>query len=64
MHKCPVDLREQRVQVRFDRTRRDRFVVFFNDQRMGEAMPLNLHQNAIVKRDRSEKNENHLRNDS
>jgi putative transposase len=43
---CPVDLRNQKVQVRFDRTRRERFVVYFNDKRMGEALPLNLHQNA------------------
>lgn len=48
---CPVDLRNQKVQVRFDRTRRDRFIVYFNDQRMGEATPLNLYQNAKVKRE-------------
>ena len=48
---CPVDLRNQKVQVRFDRTRRDRFVVYFNDQRMGEALPLNLHQNAQTVRE-------------
>lgn len=51
---CPVDLREQKVQVRFDRPRRDRFVVYFNDQRMGEATPLNVHQNAKLSRQTKE----------
>ncbi|MEJ2064369.1 MAG: hypothetical protein P8X74_14015 [Reinekea sp.] len=47
---CPVDLRNQKIQVRFDCTRRDRFDVYFNDKRMGEAMLLNLHQNAKMHR--------------
>lgn len=37
---CPVDLREQTVQVRYDRARRDRFVVYFAGRRMGVATPL------------------------
>jgi hypothetical protein len=45
-HECPVDLREKKIQVRYDRTRHDRFIVYFNEQRMGEAMPLDLHFNA------------------
>jgi transposase InsO family protein len=43
---CPVDLREKNVQVRFDRNRRDRFVVYFGGKRMGDASMLNLYQNA------------------
>jgi putative transposase len=43
---CPHDLREKKIQVRYDRQRRDRFVVYFGDKRMGEATPLNLHFNA------------------
>jgi putative transposase len=43
---CPVDLREKKVQVRFDRNRQDRFIVYFGDKRMGEATVLNLHYNA------------------
>lgn len=43
---CPVDLREQKVQVRYDRTRRDSFIVYFADKRMGQATLLNLHHNA------------------
>jgi len=43
---CPVDLREKKVQVRYDRTRRDKFIVYFSDKRMGQASLLNLHFNA------------------
>lgn len=45
-YECPVDLREKGVQVRYDRSRRDRFIVYFDGQRMGEAAALDLHQNA------------------
>lgn len=57
---CPVDLRNQKVQVRFDRTRRNTFVVFFNDQRMGEATPLNVHQNAKIERENLTDKEHNL----
>lgn len=43
---CPHDFREKKVQVRYDRQRRDRFVVYYGDKRMGEATALNLHFNA------------------
>ena len=49
-YECPVDLREKAIQVRFDRHHRDRFIVYFNEKRMGEALPLDLHFNAIAKR--------------
>lgn len=45
-YECPVDLREKTIQVRYDRPRRDRFIVYFNTQRMGEATLLDLHFNA------------------
>lgn len=45
-YECPVDLREKNIHVRYDRTRRNRFIVYFNDKRMGEANLLNLHVNA------------------
>lgn len=45
-YECPVDLRAKTIQVRYDRNRRDRFIVYFKDQRMGEATPLNLIFNA------------------
>jgi putative transposase len=50
-YECPVDLREKAIQVRYDRTRRNRFIVFFKDQRMGEAVLLNLYYNAHARRE-------------
>ena len=43
---APVDLRTKTIQVRYCRTRKDRFIVYFKDKRMGDATPLNLHYNA------------------
>ncbi len=43
---CPVDLRQKTVQVRYDRSRMDRFIIYFADKRMGEAQVLDLHFNA------------------
>ena len=45
-YECPVDLRGKNVQVRFDRNRRHRFIVYFNEQRMGEATLLDPYFNA------------------
>ncbi len=44
---CPVDLRNKTVQIRYNRRRRDTFIVYFKDQRMGEATPLNQYFNAL-----------------
>lgn len=43
---CPVDLREKTVQIRYDRMKKDRYIVYFNEHRMGHALPLDLHANA------------------
>ena len=48
-YECPVDLREKTIQVRYDRMRRDRFVVYFDGHRMGEATVLDLHANARLR---------------
>lgn len=53
---CPVDLRDKRIQVRFDRSRRDHFIVYFADKRMGDATALNLQQNADQIRDNMKPN--------
>lgn len=45
-YECAVDLRGKTIQVRYDRVRHDRFIVYFKGQRMGEATPLNLIFNA------------------
>lgn len=41
-YECPVDLRDKTIQVRYDRSKRHRFVVYFNEKRMGDAQLLNL----------------------
>ena len=48
-HECPVDLREKTICVRYDRMRRDRFIVYFDGLRMGEATPLDLFANARLR---------------
>jgi len=48
-YECPVDLREKTIQVRYDRQRRDRFIVYFDGHRMGEASLLDLHGNARLR---------------
>ncbi len=45
-YECPVDLRSKTVQVRYDRNSRHRFVVYFNNKRMGDALPIDLHYHA------------------
>jgi transposase InsO family protein len=48
-YECPVDLREKTIQVRYDRMRLDRFVVYFDGHRMGCAALLNLYANAKMR---------------
>jgi len=45
-YECPVDLRNKTIQVRYSRSQRDKFIVYFKDKRMGEASKLDLHFNA------------------
>ncbi|WP_444997560.1 DDE-type integrase/transposase/recombinase [Aliikangiella sp. IMCC44359] len=49
-YECPVDLRNKSIQVRYARNSQHRVIVFFNEQRMGEANVLNLHDNAFSQR--------------
>lgn len=49
-YECPVDLREKKIQVRYDRTQRHRFIIYFADKRMGEASLLDLHYNANLRK--------------
>lgn len=45
-YECPADLRGKKIEVRFDRNKRDRFIVYYNGKRMGQANELNLYVNA------------------
>lgn len=49
-YECPVDLRGKTIQIRYGRTQCDRFIVYFKEQRMGQATLLNLYFNAQQKR--------------
>jgi putative transposase len=53
-YECPVDLREKSIQVRYDRQHRDRFVVYFDGRRMGDANVLDLHANARARQQNGE----------
>lgn len=52
---CPVHLTEKKIEVRFDRHRMDRYIVYYRDKRMGEATLINLHANADTIRRRLDK---------
>lgn len=43
---CPVDLRLKAINVRFHCSKNNRFIVYFDGHRMGNATPLNEHFNA------------------
>lgn len=45
-YECPVDLRGKNVQVRFNRNKRDRYIIYFDNNRMGEAELVDLHYHA------------------
>jgi transposase InsO family protein len=49
-YECPVDLRQQTIQVRFDHRQRDRVIVYYAGKRMGEATPLDPVHNAKRRR--------------
>ena len=53
-YECPVDLREKTVQVRYDRSAKDRFVVYFDGKRMGDANVLDLYANARARQPNGE----------
>jgi transposase InsO family protein len=42
---CPVDLRGKSIGVRYNRSVRDKFIVYYRDNRMGQATLLDLHFN-------------------
>jgi len=46
-YETPVDLRNRTITIRFNRQKKDRVIVYFKNQRMGEAQPVNLPANAI-----------------
>ena len=49
-YEAPVDLREKKIQIRFDRSHTGNIVVYFKTQRLGQAKKLDLYANALIKR--------------
>jgi transposase InsO family protein len=47
---APADLREKQISIRFDRSKRDRIIVYYKNQRMGQAGHLDLIANGLLKR--------------
>jgi putative transposase len=52
---CPVALYSKKIQVRFDRVRKDQFIVYYKGKRMGSARPLDLHGNSNGIREKKNK---------
>jgi putative transposase len=55
-YEAPADLRDKKIIIRYDRSRKNRIIVFYKSQRIGEAKPLDLIANGKLKR-RSRKQE-------
>jgi len=53
-YETPVDLRDKQITLRYDRSRCDRIVIYYKDQRQGEARPLDLIANGKLRRIRKE----------
>ena len=50
-YECPVDLRGKTIQVRFSRTNMNKFIIYYKEQRMGQATLLNAVLNSNHRRD-------------
>jgi len=51
-YETPVDLRDKSITIRFDRSTFDRIIIYYKNQRMGEAKELNLVANGLLRRGR------------
>jgi hypothetical protein len=49
-YEAPADLRQRQISIRFDRFRPARVVVYYKDQRIGEAKELDLISNGLLRR--------------
>lgn len=49
-YETPVDLRDKEIHIRFDRSKFDRLIIYYKNQRMGQAKPLDLIANGLLKR--------------
>jgi len=49
-YETPVDLRDKQVTIRFDRNKLDHVIIYYKNQRMGEAKPVDLIANGLLRR--------------
>lgn len=49
-YESPVDLRDKKVQVRYDRNNPEKIIVYYKDIRIGEAKSLDLISNGLIRR--------------
>ena len=49
-YEVPADLRDRSITIRYDRSKRDRVIVYYKNQRIGEAEPLDYIANSRLKR--------------
>ncbi len=49
-YETPVDLREKQIQIRFERSTCSRVIIYYKQQRIGEAKPLDAVANGILRR--------------
>lgn len=54
-YETPVDLKEKQIQIRYERSTCSRIVIYYKEQRMGEAKPLDLIANGLIKRNNHNK---------
>jgi transposase InsO family protein len=53
-YEAPAGLRQKQITIRYDRFRPDRIIVYYKDQRIGEAKVLDLIANAHIRRNHKE----------
>ena len=46
-YEAPVDLRNKTITIRYNRATKDRVIVYYKNDRMGEATPVNFYANAL-----------------
>jgi putative transposase len=49
-YETPVDLRDKQITIRFERNKADRLVIYYKNQRMGQAKPVDLIANGLLRR--------------
>lgn len=48
-YETPVNLRDKQIQIRFDRIKYDRIVIYYKNERLGEAKKLDLIANGLLR---------------